>query len=330
MTQTFSGTRQYLDTIAVASHSFPKNAILRRELLERYPHAAFNETGRPLAGERLIAFLRGHTKAITGLEVLNEEVFESVPEVRLVSKYGVGLDTIDVDAARRHGVEIRWTPGVNRTAVAELTLCFMIALCRRLIPVAADVKAGVWRHEGGRQLSSATVGVVGCGHVGQQVARLCRAFGATVLATDIRDYATFYAETGVSPVTLDVLLVESDIVSLHVPLDASTRGLIGAKELAKMRPGAVLVNTARGGVVNEPALADALSEGRLAGAACDVFEVEPPGDQRLLSRREFVATPHMGGGTLEAVLAMGRAAIAGLDRAPTSIDVTKGIPQGPP
>jgi D-3-phosphoglycerate dehydrogenase len=322
MSQSFSGTRQHFDTIAVASHSFPKNATLRRELLARYPQATFNETGRPLAGEHLISFLRGHTKAITGLEVLDDVVFESVPEVRLVSKYGVGLDTIDVDAARRHGVEIRWTPGVNKTAVAELTVCLMIALCRRLIPVVADVKAGAWRHEGGRQLSSATVGIVGCGHVGQQVARLCRAFGATVFAHDIREYGAFYSETGVRPVSLETLLSDSDIVTLHVPLDSSTRGLIGAKELAKMRRGSFLVNTARGGVVNESALADALSEGRLGGAAADVFEVEPPQRSGLLAIREFVPTPHMGGGTQEAVLAMGRAAIAGLDRAGASVDVT--------
>jgi D-3-phosphoglycerate dehydrogenase len=191
-----------------------------------------------------------------------------------------------------------------------------------LIPVVADVKAGAWRHEGGRQLSSATVGIVGCGHVGQQVARLCRAFGATVFAHDIREYGAFYSETGVRPVSLETLLSDSDIVTLHVPLDSSTRGLIGAKELAKMRRGSFLVNTARGGVVNESALADALSEGRLGGAAADVFEVEPPQRSGLLAIREFVPTPHMGGGTQEAVLAMGRAAIAGLDRAGASVDVT--------
>src|SRR6185369_15330244 len=145
---------------------------------------------------RIIRFLRGAGKAITGLDVLDEAVFRAVPELRLVSKYGVGLDMIDLDAARRHGVSVRWTPGVNRQAVAELAVCFMIALCRSVVPLARDLAAGGWHHRGGRQLSSSTVGVVGCGHVGQQVARLLRVFGATVLAHDIRSYADFYAESG--------------------------------------------------------------------------------------------------------------------------------------
>src|SRR6202521_568302 len=117
-------------SVAVASHSFPKNEILRRELNERYPSTTFNETGRPLTGDDLIRFLRGHEKAITGLEVLNEALFRAVPELRLVSKYGVGLDMIDLAAARRCGVSVRWTPGVNRQAVAELAVAFMIALGR--------------------------------------------------------------------------------------------------------------------------------------------------------------------------------------------------------
>src|SRR5262249_1273238 len=172
-------------SVAVASHSFPKHPLLRRELSDRYPDAVFNDTRKPLKGEDLIRFLRGHDKAITGLEVLDDRVFGAVPELRVVSKYGVGLDMIDLEAARRHGVSVRWNPGVNRQAVAELTIAFMIALLRRLVPLAGDLREGRWGSGGGRQLSSATVGVVGCGHVGQTVARLCRAFGASVLAHDI-------------------------------------------------------------------------------------------------------------------------------------------------
>jgi phosphoglycerate dehydrogenase-like enzyme len=321
--------RQFIDTVAVASHSFPKSRTLRRELLERYPGSIFNETGRPLGREALIALLRGHSKAITGLEVLDELVFSAVPEIRLVSKYGVGLDMIDLEAARRHGVEIRWTPGVNTQAVAELAVGLMIALCRQLVPLAIEVPNGIWRQPGGRQLSSATIGVVGCGHVGQRVAGLCRAFGASVIAHDIREYPEFYAQAGVASVSLERLLEDSDIVTLHVPLDRTTRGLIGTNELARMKSSAFLVNTARGGVVDEGALAQALREQRLAGAACDVFDTEPPGNGELLSLPGFVATPHIGGGTREAALAMGRAAIGGLDRAPASINLTWNPPSDP-
>ncbi len=299
--------------VAVASRSFSRNPILRQELLDRYPGSRFNDAGPVvLSGDVLVEFLRGHDKAITGLDVLDDAVFRAVPELRLVSKYGVGLDMIDLDAARRHGVSVRWTPGVNRQSVAELTICFMIALCRSVVPLAHTISEGGWRHPGGRQLSSATVGIIGCGHVGQQVARLCRAFGARVIAHDIRAYDDFYREHDVAPVTRDALLQHADIVTIHVPLDAATRGLIDARALALMKPTAFLVNTARGGIVDEQALKESLIAQRLAGAACDVFAVEPPVDRELLLLPNFVGTPHIGGGTTEAVLAMGRAAIEGL------------------
>ena len=302
-----------LRAVAVASHSFPKHPTLRAELLARYPDAVFNETRRPLAGDALIRFLRGHTKAITGLEVLDDRIFDALPDLTVVSKYGVGLDMIDFDSARRHGVAIRWTAGVNRQSVAELTIAFMLALARRVIPLAAEMRAGVWTAGGGRQLSSATVGVLGCGHVGKEVARLCRAFGAAVLAHDIVHDEAFYRETNVEPVDLDQLLRDSDVVTIHVPLDRSTRGLIGARELARMKPGALLINTARGGIVDEDALKAVLIDHKLGGAAFDVFATEPPIDTELLMLPNFVATPHVGGSSVEAVLAMGRSAIAGLE-----------------
>lgn len=308
--------------VAVASRSFSRDARLRDELRRRYSRVRFNETGHTLVGAALVEFLGGHSKAITGLEALDERLFHAVPELRVVSKYGVGLDMIDVDAARRHGVRVWWTPGVNRQAVAELTVCLMIALCRRVVPLALDVREARWHQPIGRQLSSAAVGILGCGHVGQQVARLCRAFGAAVLAHDIRTYDAFYRETGVRPVTMDVLLAESDILTVHVPLDASTRGMIGPRELARMKASAFLLNTARGGIVDEAALKQALVDAQLAGAACDVFAEEPPTDRGLLALPTFLATPHIGGSTQESVLAMGRAAIAGLDGLDGAIDLT--------
>ena len=309
-------------SLAVASHSFPKHPVLRRELTARYPDAVFNETRQPLRDNDLIRFLRGHDKAITGLEVLDDAVFAALPELRIVSKYGVGLDMIDLGAARRRGVSVRWTPGVNRQSVAELTIAFMIALCRRLVPLATELREGRWGSGGGRQISSATVGVIGCGHVGKTVARLCVAFGATVLAHDVVDYAEFYQAHGVRPVALDALLRDADIVTVHVPLDRSTEHLIDARALALMKPSAFVINAARGGIVDEEALAAALAGGRLAGAAADVFAVEPPSNADLVRLPNFIGTPHVGGSTEEAVLAMGRAAIAGLELEHGSRDLT--------
>ena len=300
-------------SVAVASHSFPKNPTLTRELLEKYPGSIFNGTQQPLKRDDLVCFLRGYNKAITGLETLDEPTFAALPDLRVVSKYGVGLDMIDLAAARRHGVSIRWTPGVNKQSVAELTVAFMIALARNVVPLALEMRGGLWTHGGGRQISSATVGVLGCGNVGQTVARLCRAFGAQVIAHDIRNYEAFYREAGVTPVALDALLSESDFVSVHLPLDGSTQGMIGARELALMKPAAYLINTSRGGIVDELALKRALTDHKLGGAAFDVFSLEPPADTDLLLLPNFVGTPHIGGSSAEAVLAMGRAAIEGLD-----------------
>ena len=308
--------------VAVASASFSRNPTLRAELTLRYPGSRFNDTNRVLEGDELVTFLRGHARAITGLDVLTDAVFRGVPELRLVSKYGVGLDMIDIDSARRHGVSVRWTPGVNRQAVAELTIGLMIALCRAIVPLSRELSDGSWRRPGGRQLSSAVVGVVGCGAIGQSVARLCTAFGSTVLAHDIRAYDDFYVATGVKPLALDALLEASDIVTIHLPLDASTRGLIDARALALMKPTAFLVNTARGGIVDEPALTAALLDGRLAGAGADVFAVEPPRGSALFTLPNFIGTPHIGASTEEAVLAMGRAAIAGLEAGAGSVDLT--------
>jgi len=170
----------------------------------------------------------------------------------------------------------------------------------------------VWHQPVGRQLSSATVGIVGCGHVGKRVAEICRAIGATVIAHDIVAYEDFYRVHDIRAVTLDELLRTSDIVSLHLPLDASTRGMIGAAELASMKASAFLVNAARGGLVDESALKTALVEKRLGGAAFDVYATEPPPDRELLALPNVVPMPHIGASTEESVLAMGRAAIEGL------------------
>lgn len=310
--------------IAVASRSFSRNPTLRAELCARYENVRFNDTNRVLVGDEIPRFLRGHPKAITGLETLDDAVFDAVPELRLVSKYGVGLDMIDLDAARRHGVAVRWTPGVNRQSVAELTIGLIIALYRRMLPLNDELRRGRWRQPpGGRQISSSIVGIVGCGHVGKQVARLCRAFGATVLAHDIVSYDDFYREAGVTPTDLNTLLEESDIVTLHLPLDRSTRGMISAAQIARMKPTSVLINTARGGIVDEAALKAALVAGHIAGAGLDVFETEPPVDRELLALPTVAATPHIGANTFDAVLAMGRAAINGLEAGPGSIDLTE-------
>ena len=273
----------------------------------------FNDEGVALQGEALIAFARGRHKLITALERIDESFLAAVPELEVVSKYGVGTDMLDTQAMVRHGVRLGWTSGVNKRSVTELAIAFMIALLRGLPQASRELSAGVWKNRQGRQLSHRVVGIVGCGHIGKDITPVLRALGCSVLAHDILEFPEFYAAHGVEPVGLDDLLRRSDIVTLHVPLDATTRGMLSAEKLALLKPDALLINTARGGLVDEVALKTMLIDGRLAGAGFDVFATEPPQDAELLGLPTFLATPHVGGSSEEAVLAMGRAAIRGLD-----------------
>ena len=299
--------------VAVTSRSFSRHPELRRELLERYPDAGFNDDGLKLTGEALLAFLSGAEKAITALEIMDAPVFQALPDLNVVSKYGVGFDMIDLDAMTDAGVKLGWTGGTNKRSVSELVISFAVQLLRHTPRAGREVLDGTWRQHIGRQLSDSTVGIIGCGFVGKDLAVLLRAFGCKVLAHDILDFPDFYAEHGVETVGLEALLQQSDVVTLHLPIDDSTRDMLSAERLALMKPDAILINTARGGLIDEEALKAALQEDRLAGAALDVFVMEPPEDRELLELPNFIVTPHLGGSAEEAILAMGRAAIDGLD-----------------
>jgi D-3-phosphoglycerate dehydrogenase len=194
-----------------------------------------------------------------------------------------------------------------------LVVSFAIAMLRYVPAANREVLAGTWRQHVGGHLSGRTVGIIGCGHVGKDLVPLLRAFGCPILVHDIHDYADFYKQHGIEAVSLDELLTRSDVVTIHVPLDASTRGMLDARRLALLRPEAILINAARGGLVDEMALKRMLRDKLLAAAAFDVFEIEPPADQELLALPNFLATPHIGGSAQEAILAMGRSAIRGLD-----------------
>lgn len=299
--------------VAVTSRSFSRNPILRSELLARYERVTFNDTGAQLESDRLVEFLGGHQKAITALERIDEYVLSRLPELEVIGKYGVGLDMIDMAAMRRHGKRLGWTAGVNRRSVAELVVAFAIVMLRQVPLANREVLAGTWRQLIGGQLTGRTVGIIGCGHVGKDLVRLLQPFDTPILVHDIREYPEFYADYRIETVSLEMLLARSDIVSVHVPLDETTRGMLDARRLAFMKPTAVLINAARGGLVDEAALKHMLQGQRLAAAAFDVFAAEPPEDRELLAMPNFLATPHIGGSAQEAILAMGRAAIDGLD-----------------
>lgn len=313
-----------MSKVAVASRSFSKHAVLRSELAARYPNAKFNDAGASLKGEELISFLSGCDKAVLALETVDDALLARLPELKLVSKFGVGLDSFDLKAMARRGVKLAWTPGTNSRSVAELALMSIIALLRRVPEASADLAAGKWGQPKGSTLTGKTVGLVGLGAVGRDLAALLAPFGVKLLAHEPAPDQAAVARHAIRLVPLDELLAHSDAVSLHLPLLPSTRNTIDAGRLALMKPSAVLVNTARGGLVDEDALLAALDAGRLAGAALDAYAVEPPTNPSLTSHRKLLATPHIGGSTEEAIMGMGRAAIAGLDSARDAAEFIRG------
>ena len=234
---------------------------------------------------------------------VSPELIAAMPRLSVVASYGAGCDTIDVDACTAAGVAVVSQAGGNAQAVAEHAVGMMIALLKRMPESMLATRAGsVTRREAfiGRELSGKTIGIVGLGHTGSSTARLVRAFGCNVLAFDpYLDEATC-AERGATKVGLAALLTESDVVSLHCPLTAETRGLFDGPAIATMRRGSIFVNTARGSICDEAALHQALSSGQLAGVGLDVWEREPPpADHPLLRHPAVMATPHMAGVTHE-------------------------------
>ncbi len=233
---------------------------------------------------------------------VTSELLERAPRLRVVGRAGVGVDNIDLDAATRRGVLVMNTPGGNAVSVAEHTLALLLALARSVPQLNAAIHAGRWEKSGaaGIELRGKTLGLLGLGRVGSEVARRARAFELRVLAHDPYISESVAAETGVELVPLAELLARSDFLSLHAALSSATERVINAASLGQMKRGARLINTARGELVDEAALAEALRSGHLAGAALDVFAAEPPRDSPLVGSPNLIATPHVAGSTEEA------------------------------
>ena len=301
------------DFIAVCSRSFSKNDKLRNELKSIYKNVKFNDKGSGLKGKDLIDFLRGCKKAIVALEVIDDNILSQLPDLKIISKYGVGLDKIDFNSLKKHKIKLGWEGGVNKRSVSELVLGLVIIILRKLTLCNKNVISGNFSQIIGSQLTGKKFGIIGCGNVGKDVIRLLKPFDLDFLVYDIVNYKDFYKKNNVTRVTLDDLLKKSDIISLHVPLDKSTKNILNKNKLNLIKKNALLINTARGGLVDESELKIKLKNNTLKGAAFDVFMNEPPIDKELLNLSNFFATPHIGGSSEEAILAMGRSAINGLD-----------------
>ncbi len=254
---------------------------------------------RPFHADELRALVVGYDGVILGLDACDASVIDAADSLRVISRYGAGVDQVDLEAASRRGIAVTNTPGANKVAVAELTIGLMFALARSLPQVAAAARIGTWKRGAGWELTGKTLGVVGLGEIGREVAARAHGLGMHVLG-----YDPYNTVGDVARVDLPTLIERSDVITLHCALTPETRSLFDAARLAQMRKGAALINTARGGLVDETALYEALKNGQLAGAAADVFQNDPPTDSPLLGLENFIATPHIGATTRESVLHM--------------------------
>ena len=303
------------DYIAVTSKSFSKNELLRKELSVKYAHIKFNDQGLKLEGKLLIEFLKNCNKAIVGLEKFDAHNLPFLPKLEVISRFGVGLNGIDLDVLCDYNVRLSCVPGVNRLAVAELTLSFMLMLIRNSFHSSFQLMQGKWNKSAGQQLTGKTIGIVGVNHIGKEVIRLLQPFQCRILVYDIIDLSYYCKNNGVEQINFDALVQQSDIVSLHVPATPKTFHMFNDTVINKMKKSAFLINTARGEIVDQNALKKALQNHIIAGAALDVYQEEPVEDKALLSLPNLICTPHIAGNTQESELLMGRAAILGLESA---------------
>ncbi|RZN44713.1 hydroxyacid dehydrogenase [archaeon] len=234
--------------------------------------------------------------------MVTRKVIESAKHLKMVARAGVGLDNIDLEACNEHDIQVVNAPSALSESVAELVFAMLLSFERNIVRADNSLKEEKWikKELKGVELHKKTIGIIGFGRIGSHIATIAKGFGMTPIAYDVHWDQEMADELGVEFRELDALLSESDYVTLHVPLLPQTRGMIAAGELAKMKDSAIIINTSRGGIVDEKALYSALQEGMIRGACLDVFENEPPGDDKLVKHPHVLATPHVGASTEEA------------------------------
>jgi D-3-phosphoglycerate dehydrogenase / 2-oxoglutarate reductase len=301
----------YRYKVLVTPTSFGQDDLELNHMLEQaVGEVVYNPYGRPLKSAELLPLILDCDGYIAGLDEIDGSVLETCQKLKVIARYGVGVDRVDLEVATRLGIVVTNTPGANSIAVAELTLSLILALARQLCQANQATHSGAWPRLSGMGLYGKTIGLVGFGQIGREVAIRLSAFGCHLIAHDPNLLQQDLQPYGVDWVTLETLLLRADFISLHAPSMPSTERMVNAEFLGRMKPGAFLVNTARGELVDEVALLEVLQNGRLRGAALDCFRQEPPNsDHPLLQLPQVILTPHTGSHTDEATYSMGRMAV---------------------
>ena len=298
--------------ILVTPTSFlkPENAAAKAKLELFADEVVYNDLGRPLQADEILERLDGVDGYVAGLDYITADVLEKAPaSLKVISRYGAGVDRVDMAAATAKGIKVTNTPGTNSVAVCELAFALMLCAARNVPKLHTAVEKGEWPRSQGIELRGKTLGIVGMGAIGKNLAIRAKAFGMTVNAYDPYFDEAFAKENGIGRLELDEVLTTSDFISLHVPLNDSTRHMIDAEKIAEMKDGAIVINTARGGIIDEQAAAEAVKSGKLGGLGLDAFEQEPLIDSPLKGLDTVIFTPHTGAHTAEAVSGMGSMAV---------------------
>jgi len=298
--------------VLVTPTSYAQNDPRLRSLLEaEVGEVVYNPVARPLSSAELLRLVPGCNGLIAGLDAIDRPVIDAADRLKVIARYGVGTDNVDLEMAREKGIVVTNTPGANAISVAELTVGLILSVARAIPQAAAATKGGEWPRGTGLTLQGKTIGLLGFGAIGREVARRLAGFGCIVAAHDPVVDAGEMARLGVLSLPMDELVSQADFLSLHVPLLPDTQDIVNEAFLRRMKTGAILINTARGELVDEAALADALKSGKLRGAALDVFRCQPPrANNPLMALSQVITTPHMGAHTDGAANAMGWAALS--------------------
>lgn len=296
--------------ITPTSFQKPQNAQAKALIETFADEIVYSPHARPLEPDEILGLLNGVDGYIAGLDYITAEVIEKAPaSLKVISRYGIGVDRVDLDAARKKGICVTNTPGTNAIAVCELAFGLMLCLARAIPRLDNAVKNGEWPRNSGTELKGKTLGIIGLGAIGKNLAVRAKAFEMQVIAYDPYFDSEYAKQRDVVQKSLEEIFAQSDFISLHLPLTNDTRHIIDKKAIDSMKPGVFLINTARGGLIDEEAAAQALQSGKVGGIGLDVYEVEPVTDSPLLGLENVVMTPHTGAHTNEAVAAMGIMAV---------------------
>lgn len=304
--------------VAVTFPYFDFFPELREELSATYPGTRFPDHRGVLEGQELIDYLQGYDTAVIGVQRYDEAVLKACPELKVISLCSAGVDHIDPALLRKYGIRMWWQAGINRVSVSELAVSYMVLALRRIHEFSSILRAGRWGGPigFGADLRGKTVGVHGVGHIGKATIELLQGYGVHILASDRVDISEFASRfDNVEVVGAEEMRARCDVLTIHLSKNATTVGLYDGAVLDQLKPGAVIVNCARGGMFDEDALAERLESGRIAAAAFDVYAIEPANGNRLLTLPTFFGSPHIGATTRESWGAMLRSGMHGIEHA---------------